>query len=1011
MADDELRVEVVGEDKLSGPFKASVAGLVALGGALSGTVAAATELNASMANVASLIPGQTGRVEELRDAVQDLSVKYGTDTGGLTDALYQTISAFGDSADTVGILDTATKAATAGVASQTDAINLLSGVTKGYGDTSAAAVAKASDLATLTVRLGQTTFPELAASMGRVVPLTSELNVSQEELFATMATATGVTGNAAEVSTQLKGVMQALMAPTGSMTNLFDKLGVESGKALIEQEGLQGALQAVVAAAERSGDPLQKYIGSIEGQTIALALTGSQADVYAEKLGEMGEAAGTTDEALREQTEGVNAAGHAYNQWKQFGTTAIQSIGQATINFMGPAAPAALAVADFGGALSGMAPQITAAWLVAGPQIKAAFTGLRAALGATRLSSLAMWGALTGGITIAVGLLWGFRRDIGNILSGVIDYLVPWAQQFLYLLSSAVGFLPDFIAGPFKSGLDAAKRQLNSVGAAASDWTNSWGEAETAVTDTTEDVKAASTAMGNALAPTNALAGSIGTTGNGITGAAEDAAEAFEDWAEAVQKVDVEKALNAPAVKAAINAAGSNAGLEWNLGFMGGPGGVMTTIPQSMMTLADDGSWMVAGGKGGEEFAGGAGPAFLEGWKETVSADNIWSTVARAFEGGGGWMGGIKSVGSQIGGKLFEGLQAGTLGSLPGMMGQIGGKISGLWTGVTSAVSAIPFAGPILAAFGPKILEGLGALGKKVWGKIKSMFGGPSEAELAARDSFAGIRTAFESEIGQLPEYQEYVHSLISQGWDENLAKVKAGFDVYGQAAGKTWGEIGVLYGQLQDAVKAGDQAAIDRIMAIVEEWKKAAAPVEENTAAIEANTAAVEDNEEASRHSAAEVGRQFRDLTTDEAKKLGDALIGLGSKANAAFTDMHDSSLAAGNAVARLLNLLQKAVATPWQTSISVDTPAAVEARAGGGPVVGGLPVLVGEAGPEIYVPRQAGTIIPNDRIAPAAGGGRGGNVFNLTINTDGTQDGEKVAKVIGERLPEILSEVGVLP
>ena len=38
----------------------------------------------------------------------------------------------------------------------------------GYGDTSAAAVAKASDLALLTVRLGQTTFPELAASIGRV---------------------------------------------------------------------------------------------------------------------------------------------------------------------------------------------------------------------------------------------------------------------------------------------------------------------------------------------------------------------------------------------------------------------------------------------------------------------------------------------------------------------------------------------------------------------------------------------------------------------------------------------------------------------------------------------------------------------------------------------------------------------------------------------------------------------------------------------------------------------------
>ena len=78
-------------------------------------------------------------------------------------------------------------------------------------------------------------------------------------------------------------------------------------------------------------------------------------------------------------------------------------------------------------------------------------------------------------------------------------------------------------------------------------------------------------------------------------------------------------------------------------------------------------------------------------------------------------MGGIKSVGTQIGGSLFEGMKSGSLSKLPGVMGTIGGKVSSLWSGVSSAVSAIPFAGPILAAFGPQILKGIGALGKKVW--------------------------------------------------------------------------------------------------------------------------------------------------------------------------------------------------------------------------------------------------------------------------------------------------------
>ena len=55
--------------------------------------------------------------------------------------------------------------------------------------------------------------------------------------------------------------------------------------------------------------------------------------------------------------------------------------------------------------------------------------------------------------------------------------------------------------------------------------------------------------------------------------------------------------------------------------------------------------------------------------------------------------------------------------------------------------------------------------------------------------------------------------------------------------------------------------------------------------------------------HDAAEIGRQFKGLTAEEAARARtDALIGLGSKANQAFTDMHDSALAAGNALGNML-------------------------------------------------------------------------------------------------------------
>ncbi len=290
----------------------------------------AVDLNASMANVATLGLAPE-RVLELKKNVQDLAVTVGKSTADISGGLFQVVSAFGDSAESAKLLEINAKAAAAGLATTTDAINLTSAVTKGYGDTSAEAVQKASDLAFVTNKLGQTTFPELAASIGAVIPLAAEMQISQEELFAVMATGTGVTGNAAAVTTQLRGVIQGLMAPSKGMAKLLKDLGFESGKAMIAQQGLIGAIDTIVRVAKESGTPLQEYLGSIEGQTIALALAGSQSDVYRVKLAAMRNATGATEEAFKAQTQGINASGFALKQLKAQVSVMAQDFGDALI--------------------------------------------------------------------------------------------------------------------------------------------------------------------------------------------------------------------------------------------------------------------------------------------------------------------------------------------------------------------------------------------------------------------------------------------------------------------------------------------------------------------------------------------------------------------------------------------------------------------------------------------------------------------------------------------------------
>ena len=63
------------------------------------------------------------------------------------------------------------------------------------------------------------------------------------------------------------------------------------------------------------------------------------------------------------------------------------------------------------------------------------------------------------------------------------------------------------------------------------------------------------------------------------------------------------------------------------------------------------------------------------------------------------------------------------------------------------------------------------------------------------------------------------------------------------------------------------------------------------------------------------------------------------------------------------------------------------IPGRADGGPVTSGNPYVVGERGPELFVPNSSGTIVPNNAM--------GGTVVNITVNSSGgstsTSQGEK--------------------
>ncbi len=325
---------------------ASVAGKALAGLAVAGTVAAftavsvasvaavknAADFQSQMQNVGTLLDGDvSGKLQRMGKDVKQIALDTGLATSDLTDGLYQVVSAFGESAESAKQLEIAAKAAKAGNSTTTDSINLLSAVTKGYGDTSAQAMQKASDLAFMTVKLGQTSFPELASSIGQVVPLASTLKVSQEELFGAMSTLTGVTGSTSEVTTQLKATMQGFLSPSSNMEKALKKMGYASGAAALESEGLGGILTKLKESVNGDEVAFANLFSSVEAKNAVLALVGNQAENFTTKTEEMYKASGAADKAFKTQTASVKEMAA---KLKNAGSVMLTSLGEKALPYI-----------------------------------------------------------------------------------------------------------------------------------------------------------------------------------------------------------------------------------------------------------------------------------------------------------------------------------------------------------------------------------------------------------------------------------------------------------------------------------------------------------------------------------------------------------------------------------------------------------------------------------------------------------------------------------------------------
>jgi hypothetical protein len=136
-------------------------------------------------------------------------------------------------------------------------------------------------------------------------------------------------------------------------------------------------------------------------------------------------------------------------------------------------------------------------------------------------------------------------------------------------------------------------------------------------------------------------------------------------------------------------------------------------------------------------------------------------------------------------------------------------------------------------------------------------------------------------------------------------------------------------------------------------------------------------------------------DAARESLSKINSASSQVGSALSTAFADAVVEGKSLNDVMSSLLKTLEKAAINSLFSSFFNPTSAGglssfasllgLGARAGGGPVSSGQAYVVGEKQPEIFVPNQSGTIIP--QIPTVKGGGGGSNVSfgNTIINGSG--------------------------
>ena len=296
----------------TGRFQQKMAGFTAglgkvslvLGAVGVGAGKMAANFDSSMAKIVGLVGLTADEVDMMRESVLKLSGETAKAPKELADALFFITSAGLRGTDALDALEQAAKASAAGLGDTTVVADALTSAMNAYAGSGLTAE-KATNALVAGVREGKLEAESLAGSLGKVIPIASQMGISFEEVVATLAAMSKVGIDAETGSTALRGVMSSLLKPTSQAAATLQQFGTSAGelRKQIREDGLLATLTSLQTKFGDNETALTDVFGNVRALSGVLALLGENSDEVADVFAALADNTGDLNKAFKTAAE------------------------------------------------------------------------------------------------------------------------------------------------------------------------------------------------------------------------------------------------------------------------------------------------------------------------------------------------------------------------------------------------------------------------------------------------------------------------------------------------------------------------------------------------------------------------------------------------------------------------------------------------------------------------------------------------------------------------------------